>query len=156
MATVVYKDNIIIIGGQDEQDVSRYRPGDPLNDVLMYNIHSLECKRLPSMLQGRSGHAAVIMGDVIVVMGGHITVEYARHDEIEDVDTVEYYVMGDNKWKKLPAMNRGRNNATACVYVWTLITVITESYWIVNYNEIELFTEDSLRTNKRLSIKYKL
>ena len=107
MATVAYKDNIIILGGQDN---NRYS----LNDVLMYNTHSLECKRLPSMLEKRSNCAAVILGDVIVVMGG-----WSKNAEGQTtyLNTVEYYVMGASTWQELPAMNLARESATACVYV---------------------------------------
>ena len=106
MATVAYKDNIIILGGQDNSSSS----WQPLDDVLMYNIHTLECVRLPSMLEKRSLCTAVIMGDVIVVMGGCSgTTAY--------LNTVEYYVIGDSEWKELPAMNLARSGATACVYV---------------------------------------
>ena len=62
MATVFYKDSLIIIGGNDGKRA--------LDKVYMFNIHSLEYKPLPSMREARSGCAAVIMGDVIVVMGG--------------------------------------------------------------------------------------
>jgi N-acetylneuraminic acid mutarotase len=107
MATVAYKDNIIILGGQDN---NRYS----LNDVLMYNIHSLECKRLPSMLEKRSNCAAVILSDVIVVMGG-----WSKNAEGQTtyLNTVEYYVMGASTWQELPAMNLARESATACVCV---------------------------------------
>ena len=116
MATVAYKDNIIILGGQD------CVPDEwsALNDVLMFNIHSLECKRLPSMLEKRSNCAAVIMGDVIVVMGGEITTDrdgYHIYYSTTQLKTVEYYVIGDTTWQKLPAMNGTRARATACVYV---------------------------------------
>ena len=105
MATVAYKDNIIILGGQDDSSSS----WKPLNDVVMYNIHTLECIRLPSMLEKRSNCAAVIMGDVIVVMGG---------SSVDGrISTVEYYVMGAKSWQELPAMNQVRDCATACVYV---------------------------------------
>jgi hypothetical protein len=110
MATVAYKENIIILGGQE--GVSS--PCLPLNDVLTYNIRSLECKRLPSMLEKRSLCAAVIMGDVIVVMGG-----WSKNAEGQStyLNTVEYYVIGDSAWQELPAMNLARSGATACVYV---------------------------------------
>ena len=115
MATVAYNDNIIILGGQTICD-DKY--ACPLNDVLMYNIHSLECKRLPSMLKERSGCAAVIMGEVIVVMGGKIRGSYRRnYYSTQYLNTVEYYVMGDTTWRELPAMNVARAHATACVYV---------------------------------------
>ena len=89
MASVAYRDNIIILGGQETTDyISR-----TLNDVSMYNIHSLECKRLPSMLKPRSGCAAVIMGDVIVVMGG-------QNKSSNTLKSVEYYVTGTSEWKE--------------------------------------------------------
>ena len=113
MATVAYKDNIIILGGQNSIETC-----NALNDVLMYNIHSLECKRLPSMLKGRSNCAAVIMGDVIVVMGGEIVAKNAYGNTYTtQLKTVEYYVMGDTTWRELPPMNHERGKATACVYV---------------------------------------
>ena len=125
MTTVTYKDNIIILGGQSSQDYYHSGRSDvswtPLSDVLMYNIHILECKRLPSMLQARSRCAAVIMGDVIVVMGGKTTKEkeYGRgcRKYPEPLQTAEYYVIDDTTWHELPAMNMARAEAAACVYV---------------------------------------
>ena len=105
MATVAYKDNIIILGGYDGKK--------SLNDALMFNVTTHEYKRLPSMLEKRTGSAAVIMGDVIVVMGGHST--NAKGGTY--LKSVEYYVIGDNAWQELPAMNLTRYIATACVYV---------------------------------------
>ena len=40
MATVPYKDNVIVIGGKDEYNQA-------LNNVLLYNITSQECRSLP-------------------------------------------------------------------------------------------------------------
>ena len=138
VATVVYKDNIIILGGQDFQDDLYINHWTPLSDVLMYSIYSLECKRLPSMLRARSACAAVIMGDVIVVMGGkeitytenplddrfsltlgtaEMTVDSFGNRISHTLQTAEYYVIGDTTWHELPAMNTARVGATACVYV---------------------------------------
>ncbi|CAB4045527.1 Kelch 10 [Paramuricea clavata] len=99
MAVVAYKDNIIVLGGYDGSK--------SLNEALMFNATTHEYKRLPSMLEKRDGCAAVIMGDVIVVMGGRSST-YLK--------SVEYYVIGDSAWQELPAMNLARYNATACVY----------------------------------------
>ena len=99
MATVAYKDNIIIIGGCYEEE--------SLNDVVMFNVTTHEYKKLPSMLEKRSFCTAVIMGDVIVVMGGR---------NQTDLSTVEYYVIGESSWQELPAMHLARFGATACVY----------------------------------------
>ena len=100
MATVPYKDNVIVIGGKDEN-------GRAINNVLMYNITNQECRKLPSMLEGRHGCTAVIMGDVIVVMGGCNGKAY--------LNTVEYHVLGQDTWNKLPPMHCGRAGLTACV-----------------------------------------
>ena len=97
MASVAYKDNIIIMGGYDGKQ--------SLNTVVMFSVTTHEYKKLPSMLEKRSYCTAVIMGDVIVVMGG------------SRLNSVEYYVIGDSEWKELPAMNLARFYATACVYV---------------------------------------
>ena len=105
MATVFYKDSLIIIGGQNGNTA--------LNKVYMYNIHSLECKPLPSMREARSGCAAVILGDVIVVMGGQSVCTILS----PKLKTVEYYVIGDSAWQELPSMHHERMGATACVYV---------------------------------------
>ena len=105
MATVFYKDSLIIIGGHNGSAA--------LNKVYLYNIHSLECKPLPSMREARSDCAAVIMGDVIVVMGG----QSGGISSGPKLKTVEYYVIGDSAWQKLPSMHHERRGATACVYV---------------------------------------
>ena len=99
MATVAYKDNIILIGGYDAEK--------SLDDVVMFNVTNQEYKKLPCLLEKRYHCAAVIMGDMIVVMGG-----------VDDdaLKTVEYYVIGDSAWQTLPAMNLARHGATACVY----------------------------------------
>jgi N-acetylneuraminic acid mutarotase len=111
MASVTYKDNIIIIGGKN---IAYGAPVfDPLNDVVMFNTYSQECKRLPSMLQKRSGCAAAIMGDVVVVMGGE---SKDAEGQTISLKTAEYFVIGESKWQELPAMNQARVYPTACVY----------------------------------------
>jgi hypothetical protein len=106
MATVAYKQNIIIFGGQDGKK--------SLNDVVMFNVATHDYKRLPSMLEKRSGSTAVIMGEVVVVMGGQST--DAKGKSIA-LNTVEYHVIGQKIWQKLPAMHLAREGATACVHV---------------------------------------
>ena len=80
--------------------------GQPLNSVIMYNITKEESQKLPSMSQKRSGCTAVIMEDVIVVMSGQ--------DE-SSLNTVEYYILGQDSWSELPPMHCARVGATACV-----------------------------------------
>lgn len=107
MATVPYKDSIILIGGQDENNL-------PLNSVIMYNLKTEECKRLPSMLEKRSGCAAVIVGDLIVVVGG-CSQNPGQGIKRVALSTVEYYILDHDAWKELPAMHLEREGATACV-----------------------------------------
>ena len=108
MATVFYKDSLFIIGGNDGSTA--------LDKVYMYNIHTLESKPLASLRSPRSGCAAVIMGDVIIVMGGQ-TGKVKGTKTGPRLETVEYYVIGDSAWQELPPMNYKREGATACVYV---------------------------------------
>ncbi|CAB3977824.1 E3 ubiquitin- ligase PDZRN3 [Paramuricea clavata] len=111
MATVAYKDNIIILGGLHGEKA--------LDDVVMFNVTNQEYKKLPSLLETRYGCAAVIIGDMIVVMGGmKKDNESDWMDHMMVLKTVEYYVIGDSAWQKLPAMNLGRSYATACVYMY--------------------------------------
>ena len=107
MATVSYKDNIIILGGLHGEKA--------LDDVVMFNVTNKEYKKLPSLLEKRWNCAAVIIGDMIVVMGG---MNKDNESHWVHLKTVEYYVIGDSAWQKLPAMNLARSAATACVYMY--------------------------------------
>ena len=73
----------------------------------MYDSKTDKTTELPSMLEGRSGCAAVITGNTIVVMGGR---GVSGH-----VKSVEAFTLGGYSWRYLPAMNNIRNGATATV-----------------------------------------
>ena len=107
MATVAYKDNIILIGGANGDE--------SLNDVVMFNVTTHEYKKLPSMLEKRHYSAAVIIGNMIVVIGGIRTKDDDMFS-LTTLKTAECYVIGDSAWQELPAMNLARSDATACVY----------------------------------------
>ena len=106
MACVVYEDNIIIIGGEDNCRCA-------LNDVIMFNVTTQKYKKLPSMLEKRVGSAAVIKGNKIVVMGGGWR---NRRKRTHSTKTVEYYVIGEDTWHELPEMNVERVYASALLY----------------------------------------
>ena len=57
MATVTWKDNVVILGGTDEE----WRD---LDTVILYNVTTGSHRMLPSMKKKRSGCAAVIIGDI--------------------------------------------------------------------------------------------
>ena len=108
MASVAYKDNIILIGGCDGLN--------SLSEVVMFNVTKQEYTRLPSMLEKRRSCAAVITGDVIVAMGGENRGIESKDDDWTSLKTVEYYVIGDSTWQDLPVLNLARVDATACLY----------------------------------------
>ena len=69
---------------------------------------------MPSMLEKRAGCAAVIMGDTIVVMGGGR--RNRKNSMVDRLRSVEYHVIGEDKWYELLEMNKARAYATAVVY----------------------------------------
>jgi hypothetical protein len=74
----------------------------------MYHIETGRSERLPSLKHKRSGPSAVIMHDVIVVLGG-------GNKEEECLNSVESFTMGDDQWKELPGMKEKRQWANAVV-----------------------------------------
>ena len=103
MATVAWRDNIIIIGGLDKND-------NVLNTVVSYNITNENSKMLPLMKHKRSDCSAVVTGNVIVVMGG-------RNEESRDLNSVEIFSFDNYSWEELPPMNDRRSGATAVVNI---------------------------------------
>ena len=101
MATVAWKDNIIIIGGCDKNDKK-------LNTVVVYNITNRKSTMLPAMKYERAGCSAVITGNVIVVMGGW-------NEEEHELNFVECFDFDLNLWVELVPMNEKRDGATAVV-----------------------------------------
>ncbi|CAB4007278.1 RING finger 151-like isoform X2 [Paramuricea clavata] len=107
MAAVAQDDDLIILGGWKQYvEVS--------NEVLMYNITNQTYRMLPSMLEQRSQCAAVTMGDKIIAIGGR-TYSSENHNYKIPLNTVEYMVLGEDRWKKLPAMHCHREGATVCL-----------------------------------------
>ena len=101
MATVTWKDNVVILGGLDNQD-------NILNTVILYNVTTGNHRMLPEMTTKRWGCTAVIIGDNIIVMGGQ--------DETEtDLKSVECFNFNANTWTEFSAMTEARWDATAVV-----------------------------------------
>ena len=63
MSTVTWGNMIVILGGKNKND-------NVLTDVIMYDTESGQSERLLSLRLKRCGHCAVIIRDVIVVLGG--------------------------------------------------------------------------------------
>ena len=74
----------------------------------MYDSKTGNATEMPSMLEERSGCAAVITGNTIVVMGG-------RGKTTGRVKSVEAFTLGGYSWRYLPAMNEIRGLPTATV-----------------------------------------
>jgi hypothetical protein len=74
----------------------------------MYDTESGQSQKLPPLIHKRSGSSAVIMHDVIVVLGGW-------NEEEGLLNSVESFTMGDDHWRELPGMKEKRHHATAVV-----------------------------------------
>ena len=99
MATVIWRNNVIVIGGMNQD-------ADVLNSVIMYDVTMETCKMLPPMKYCRWGCTAVITGDVIVVMGG-------LDEGYNCLDSVECFSLDRQVWEELPHMIEPRLYATA-------------------------------------------
>ena len=100
MAVICWGDHAVLFGGFDKDGQSK--------KVYMYNSKTGTTTHLPSMLEERSGCAAVITGKTVVVMGG-------RGKTAGRVRSVEAFTLGGYSWRYLPAMNDIRSLATATV-----------------------------------------
>ena len=99
MATVLWKNNVLVIGGLDAR-------GRTLNKVLLYDVISGRSQTLPSMKRKRYGCSAVLSRDVVVVLGG-------RNEKDEYLKSVESFDLKRQIWQDLPDMLEPRAYATA-------------------------------------------
>ncbi len=99
IATVRWRDQVIVLGGRDKDGVI-------LNDAFMYNFRTGKTTALPSMLEKRYECCAVITGNTIVVMGG-------ISEQEKYLNSVECFTMGGFTWEYLPAMSKARYRAVA-------------------------------------------
>ncbi|XP_046840022.1 kelch-like protein 12 [Xenia sp. Carnegie-2017] len=97
---VSYKGNAILIGGVNDKN-------ETLDKVLMYDVKAGQTKMLPSLNHKRYGCSAVIIGNIIVVVGGYNGESY--------LDSVECLDMSTNVWRELPPIMTKRNWAAAVV-----------------------------------------
>ena len=100
MAAVRWGDQAILIGGFAKL-------GGHSKNVFMYDSKTGNTTELPPTLEERSGCAAVITGNTVVVMGGK--------GKSGRVRSVEAFTMGSYSWRYLPSMNDARSVATATV-----------------------------------------
>ena len=100
MATVSYKGNVILIGGVNEK-------AQTLNSVVMYDVKTGIIKMLPCLNHKRASSAAVITGNVIIVMSGY---DYQTKTYLKSVECFDF---STNVWKELSPMKTKRCYATA-------------------------------------------
>ncbi len=101
MATVLWRNNVLMIGGLDED----YKH---LNTVVMYDVITGRSQMLASMKQKRYGCTAVVTGNIVVVMGG-------SNEKGEYLKSVECFHLERQVWQDLPDMLEPRGFATAVV-----------------------------------------
>ena len=101
MATVKWGENVVIIGGTDED-------GKVLNNVIIYNAKTGHSHMLPPMLHKRKGCMAVVIVNTIVVIGG----SDGRRNVLKSVESFSF---DRYTWEELPDMNEHRVWSTAVV-----------------------------------------
>ena len=101
MATVKLGENVVIIGGADK-DVKAF------NKVIIYNVKTGNSHMLPPMLHKRYGCTAVVIENIIVVLGG-------RDEKWNDLKSVEGFSFDRYVWEELPDMKEARLFPTAVV-----------------------------------------
>ena len=101
MATVTWKDNVVILGGMNDQ----YKA---IKTVIRYNVTTGSHLMLPEMTTKRCSCIAVILGENIIVMGG-------CDENDTDLKSVECFNLTTNTWTEFPAMTEARQGATAVV-----------------------------------------
>ena len=100
MAIVKWAENVVIIGGVDED-------GNVLNKVIIYNTKTGNSHMLPPMLHKRRGCAAVVIDNTIVVLGGM--------DESRNVlKSVEGFNFERFSWEELPDMKEKKAWKHSC------------------------------------------
>ena len=100
MATVMWGDNVVVIGGTDKH-------GRKLNTVIIYNVKTEKSHMLPPMKFKRSECTAVVIKNNIVVLGGQ--------GNGEKLASVEAFNFERYNWEELPEMSAGRNLHNAVV-----------------------------------------
>ena len=102
MATVRWGDNVIVIGGADEED-------KVLNTVVIYNVKTGKSHMLPEMKCKRKRCAAVVSQNTIIVMGG-------SDEQGRILNSVEGFSFDSYLWEDLPPMIEARDRATAVAW----------------------------------------
>jgi hypothetical protein len=101
MATVIWGDNIVVIGGADKY-------GKAFDTVIIYNVKTEQYYMLPAMRCKRRRCAAVVVENNIVVLGG--VDEGGRAPKSVEVFNFQSYT-----WQELPEMSDRRFWHTAVV-----------------------------------------
>ena len=101
MATVLWRNNVVVIGGHGKQ-------AKCLNTVMMYDVTNGVSQILPQMKYRRRGCTAVLTGNVVVVMGG-------KNENRDYLRSVECFDLERQVWEDMPDMLEQRVYATAVV-----------------------------------------
>lgn len=102
MATVRWGDNVILIGGADQN-------GRPLSTVVIYNVKTERWHILPPMNEKRKACSAVVIQNRIFVMGG-------RTQNNTCLRSVECFNFNNYSWQYIPAMITARERGVAVAF----------------------------------------
>ena len=102
MATVRRGDNVLLIGGADQQ-------GKPLATVVIYNVKTEKWHILPPMNEKRKACSAVVIQNMIIVMGGRAQ----NNTCLRSVECFDFY---NYTWQYFPVMITARERAVAVAF----------------------------------------
>ena len=100
MASVVWGDNVVVIGGRNSKDQN-------LNTVKMFNIKTRKAYMLPPMNYKRVCCTAVVINNSIVIIGGF--------DNGKPLNVVECFDFSSYTWTELPPMHEARSSPASVV-----------------------------------------
>jgi len=103
-----FNEDLYLIGGQ-------LKSGGVTYEAHKYNPFHNEWKQLASMETGRAGHCAVVLEDLIYVIGGH--------DTHTCLKSVECYDPLSNQWRKVPDVTNARRFAAAAAACRRIVVV---------------------------------
>ena len=103
-----FNEELYVIGGHDEYL-------NAVRTVLKYNPVCNEWKKLASMETGRRGHCAVVLEDLIYVIGGV--------DGGTCLKSVESFDPSTNQWKKVPDLANARRDPAAATVCGKIVVV---------------------------------
>ena len=108
-----FNENLYIIGGDLNSEIEGVE--GVVNETHKYNPIRNEWKQLASMATERAAHCAVVLEDLIYVIGGS-----DRHTTLK---SVECYDPSTNQWRQAPDLTNARRNFSAATVCEKIVVI---------------------------------